>query len=103
MKIVRLVVILAVVLAVAGAFYGCKKKEEPKPTAATAPTAGTAVTIVCPKPGEDLICKQHSTLFTEPKDYAAHMEKEHPADWAKIKDEFTKNFNLTAPATATKK
>lgn len=102
MKFVRLVVILAVAFAVAGAFYGCKKKEEPQPTAVTAPTAGTAAAFVCPKPGEDLICKEHSTLFTEPKEYAAHMEKEHPAEWAQIKDEFNKNFNLTAPATATK-
>jgi len=100
MKSFKIVVVIALTLAVAVAFCGCKKKEV-KPTVATAAkTAATAVTVVCPKPGEDLICQDCKTLFTTPDEYKTHMEKTHPDKWATMKDEFTKNF---PPAGTAKK
>jgi len=88
MKSYRTLIVIATALALAFVVAACKKKET-KPTVATAGTAKTAeVAITCPKPGEDLICQQCKTLFMTDKEYAEHMEKQHPQEWAKIKDQF---------------
>jgi len=90
MPLLRSLILLAVIITLVVSFAACKKKE-PQPTAATgAETAKTAetVSVHCPKPGEDLICEECKTLFMTDEEYAAHMEKQHPDKWAKIKDEF---------------
>jgi hypothetical protein len=91
-KYFKVIIILCAALALAAALYGCKKKEE-VPTAETAAETATAAAegIACPAPGEDLIDEECGILFqgdTADKDYAAHMEKEHPEKWAEMKDKF---------------
>ncbi len=89
MKSLRVFIIICVALALACAAVGCKKKEV-KPTVATAGTAAKTaeVAVSCPKPGEDLICQDCKTLFMSDKEYAEHMEKQHPEKWTKMKDKF---------------
>ncbi len=92
MKYPAVVAIIVAIFALTAVLYGCKKKEEVAPTVETAET-GEAVLeeeIVCPAPGEDLICVwcAEPTLFLTEEEYTAHMEKEHPEKWALIKDEF---------------
>lgn len=94
MRYPTVVAIIVTILALTAVLYGCKKKEEVAPTAETAAETGEAVLeeeIVCPAPGEDLICKDCGILFegeNKEAEYAAHMEENHPEKWAVIKDEF---------------
>ena len=92
MKCFKVIIIMCAAFALAAVLYGCKKKEEAATVETAAETAKTAAEdIACPAPGEDLICKDCGILFqgdTADKDYAAHMEKEHPEKWAKMKDKF---------------
>ncbi len=89
MRVSFLVIVLCAALALTLGAYGCKKKEEAVPTAETAvETAGGTAQAEVPGPGDDLICNECKTLFTTDEEYAAHMESQHPAEWAKIKDRF---------------
>jgi hypothetical protein len=93
MRYPTVVVIIATILALTAVLYGCKKKEEVAPTVETAETGAAVLEeeIVCPAPGEELICKECGILFEGDKkeaEYAAHMEEKHPEKWAVIKDEF---------------
>jgi hypothetical protein len=87
------VAIIVTIFALTAVLYGCKKKEEVASTVETAET-GEAVLeeeIVCPAPGEPLICEECGILFegdNKEADYVAHMEEMHPEKWALIKDEF---------------
>jgi uncharacterized C2H2 Zn-finger protein len=105
-KYAQAIIILCAAFALAAALCGCKKKEE-IPTAETAAETATAAEkeIACPAPGEDLICEECGILFqgdTAEKEYAAHMEKEHPEKWAKIKDKFWEMRKEPAEETGTK-
>jgi hypothetical protein len=99
MRYATVVAIIFTIFALTAALYGCKKKEEPAPAAETAAETGAAVLeeeIVCPAPGEDLICYDHeepilfqgATVKEVEDAYAAHMEENHPEKWAVIKEEF---------------
>ncbi len=94
MRYPTVVAIIVTILALTAVLYGCKKKEEVAPTAETAAETGAAVLeeeIVCPAPGEELICEECGILFQGPKkeaEYAAHMEGNHPEKWVVIKEEF---------------
>lgn len=93
MKFFKAIIISSLALSLAAAFYGCKKKEEvvtAEPTAETPAETAAAEEIACPAPGEDLICEECGILFQEgaDKEYAAHMEEQHPEQWAMVKDMF---------------
>ncbi len=93
MKYQIVAAIIVTIFALTAILCGCKKKEEVAPTVETAETGEAVVEeeIVCPAPGEDLICKDCGILFegdNKEADYVAHMEEMHPEKWAKIKDEF---------------
>ncbi|NIT37295.1 MAG: hypothetical protein GTN49_12500 [candidate division Zixibacteria bacterium] len=91
MRYTIVVAIIVTILALGAALYGCKKKEEVAPPAETAAETEAAISeeeVVCPAPGEDLICVECKELFVTDDEYAAHMEKQHPEKWTVIKEKF---------------